>query len=73
MAGGGTRAGLSYGATDELGYAVAEDPVPVRDFQATVLHTLGLNPHELQFPFQGLNQRLIGPANEPHVRHELLA
>ena len=72
MCGGGAKPGLSYGATDELGYKVAENPVSVRDLQATMLQALGLEPHKLHFPFQGLNQRWIGPANTPKVRHELL-
>ena len=54
MAGGGVKAGLSYGATDELGYTVAENPVDVRDFQATVLHLAGLDPHHLHYPFPGI-------------------
>jgi hypothetical protein len=70
--GGGVKVG-SHGATDELGYSVAENGVSVRDLQATLLHTLGLDPHKLTFPFQGLNQRWIGPASSPKVRHELLS
>ena len=61
------------GATDELGYKVTENGVSIRDFQATLLQLLGLEPHKLHFPFQGLNQRWIGPANTPRVRHELIA
>ena len=71
MAGGGVKVG-SHGSTDELGYKVAENGVSVRDLQATLLHTLGLNPHKLHYAFQGLNQRWIGPANDPKIRHELL-
>ena len=69
MAGGGVQGGLTYGATDELGYRVVDNPVNVRDLQATILHLLGLDPHQLHYPFQGLNQRLIGPANDPRVVH----
>ncbi|MEL7496697.1 MAG: DUF1501 domain-containing protein [Planctomycetota bacterium] len=72
LAGGGMKPG-SHGATDELGYKAVENPIFVSDFQATVLHALGLDPHKLSFPFQGLNQRLIGPANTPKVRDELFA
>lgn len=72
MAGGRVQVG-SHGSTDELGYKIAEGGVPVRDLQATLLYLLGLDPHELHFPFQGLNQRWIGPANTPTVRHELMA
>lgn len=70
MAGGGMKPG-SYGSTDELGYKPVENPLFVRDYQATVLSAIGLDPHQLSFPFQGLNQRFIGPANSPQVRHEL--
>ena len=73
MAGGGVKAGHVHGSTDDFGYRVAEDPVPVRDFQATILHLLGLDPHRLSYPFQGLDQRLIGPANDPQVVTGLLA
>ncbi len=72
MAGGGVKPGLEYGATDELGYNVAENPVSVRDLQATVLHLLGLDPHKLSYPFMGLNQRLIGPAEGPKVIADIL-
>lgn len=73
MAGGGVQGGLGYGQTDELGFTVAENPVHVRDLQATILHAMGMDPHRLSYPFQGLNQRLIGPANTPQVITDLLA
>ncbi len=72
MAGGGFRGGYVHGSTDELGYRVAEDPVSVKDFQATLLHSLGLDPFRLSFLSQGLNQRLIGPANTPRIVDSLL-
>jgi len=72
-AGGGIRGGLTHGSTDELGYHIAEDPVSVPDLQATILHLLGLNPHRLSFPYQGLDQRLIGPTDEARVQPKLLA
>jgi hypothetical protein len=72
MAGGKTKPGFSFGETDELGYKVTENGVSIRDLQATLMHILGLNPHQLQFAFQGLNQRWIGPDNAPKIRHELL-
>lgn len=73
MAGGGVRGGQTFGETDELGYFVSRDPVSIHDLQATVLHLMGLDPHHHSFRFQGLNQRLIGPTDEPRVRHELLS
>ncbi len=72
MAGGGVKPGMVFGETDELGYHIVKDKVPVFDLQATILHLLGLDPHQLGFKYQGLNQRLIGPTDEPRVRHELL-
>ncbi|MEQ8768118.1 MAG: DUF1501 domain-containing protein [Planctomycetota bacterium] len=73
MAGGGVKEGFTFGATDELGYTIAEDPMSVRDLQATILHALGLDPYLLRYPFQGLEQRLIGPTDEANVRLELFA
>jgi hypothetical protein len=72
MAGGGIKPGLNYGATDEIGFHAVEDVVHVHDLQATILHQLGFNAHALSFPFQGLNQRLIGPTNDPKVVEALL-
>jgi hypothetical protein len=58
LAGGGIRAGHSWGATDDLGYRVVENPVHVHDLQATVLHCLGLDHTRLTFRFQGRDYRL---------------
>ena len=71
MAGGGVKP-WTYGESDPLGYSPAENPVHVNDLQATIMHTLGMDPHHFNFPFQGLNQRLIGPANHPKVIHDIL-
>ncbi len=73
MAGGGIRAGGVYGATDEFGYGIVENPVSVRDLQATVLHLMGLDPYRMHFSYQGLNQRLIGPTDEGRVVKGILA
>jgi len=73
MAGAGVRRGHVVGSTDELGYFVREGKMTVRDLQATILHLLGLDPYRLSFPYQGLNQRLIGPTDEGRVRREVLA
>jgi hypothetical protein len=73
MAGGGVRGGLSYGHTDEFGYYPVENPVSIRDLQATILHVMGLDPYRFHFPFQGLDQRLIGPTDEGRVLSELLS
>ena len=60
VAGGGVKAGLTYGATDELGYAAVENPVSVHDFHATMLHLLGIDHQRLAVQFQGLDVRLTG-------------
>ena len=58
MAGGGTKRGHVYGETDELGYGIAKDPVHVHDFNATVLHLLGVDHERLTFRYQGRQFRL---------------
>ncbi len=73
MAGGGIKPGLNYGATDEIGYYAVENPVHVHDLQATILHQLGLDAERLTYLFQGLDQRLIGPAEGPKVVEGLIA
>lgn len=60
LAGGGIRGGVSYGATDELGSAAVENRCHVKQIHATILHLLGLDPNRLSFPFQGLDQKLVG-------------
>ncbi|MCE9545796.1 MAG: DUF1501 domain-containing protein [Planctomycetia bacterium] len=72
MAGGGVKAGLSYGATDELGYHATEDRMHVHDLQATILHIMGLDPFKFGYAYQGLNQRLIGPTSEPKLHPKML-
>lgn len=58
MAGGGLKPGITHGATDELGFHVAEHPVHVHDIQATLLHLLGLDHTYLTYRFQGRDFRL---------------
>ena len=58
MAGGGIRPGVTYGATDDFGYNVADKPVHVHDFQATLLHCLGIDHTRLTYRFQGRDFRL---------------
>ena len=64
MAGGGIKPGITIGATDELGYNAVEDPVTVNDFQATVLHCLGIDHEKLTFRFQGRDFRLTDVSGE---------
>ena len=58
MAGGGIRPGMSYGATDDLGFHVVENPVHVHDVQATILHTLGFDHERLTYHQSGRDFRL---------------
>lgn len=58
MAGGGIKTGQTIGATDEIGYYVAEDKVHVHDLHATLLHLLGIDHLKLTYKFQGRNYRL---------------
>jgi hypothetical protein len=58
LAGGGLKGGLTYGATDEIGWNVTEDPVHINDLHATMLHQFGLDHLRLTYRFQGRNFRL---------------
>jgi hypothetical protein len=58
LAGGGVRPGLTYGASDDLAMTPASDPVHVHDFQATLLHLLGIDHKRLTYRFQGRDFRL---------------
>lgn len=58
LAGGGTRGGVSIGKTDDLGYSIVEDPVHVHDFNATLLHLMGIDHERLTFRYQGRQYRL---------------
>ncbi len=71
MAGGGVKAGLTYGESDDLGINVASHPVHVHDFQATILHLLGIHHERLTFRFQGRDFRLTDVHG--HVVKDVLA
>ncbi len=71
VAGGGVRGGITYGATDELGFSIAKDKVHVHDLQATLLHLLGMDHEKLTFRFQGRDYRLTDVHG--HVVKGLLA
>jgi hypothetical protein len=64
LAGGGVKAGTTYGATDELGYRAVENKVSVHDLHATMLHLCGIDHKRLNMKFQGLDVRLTGIAGE---------
>ena len=58
MAGAGVKPGFTYGATDDFGYNIVENPVSVHDLQATILHQLGINHEMLTYKHQGRYYRL---------------
>ena len=60
MAGAGIKPGIVYGETDEFGYNITQDPVHIRELNATILHQLGIDAERFIYPNQGLDQRLIG-------------
>jgi uncharacterized protein (DUF1501 family) len=71
LAGGGTKPGLVYGATDDYGYFAVENKVHMHDLHATVLHLLGLDHKRLTFRYSGRDMRLTDVAG--NVVKELLA
>ncbi len=71
MAGGGIKPGISYGATDELGIDAVENRVHVHDFQATLMHLLGIDHERLTYKFQGRQFRLTDVHGE--VVHDIVA
>lgn len=70
MAGGGVKPGV-YGETDEFGYNIADKPVHVHDFQATLLHLMGIDHEQFTFQYQGRRFRLTDVAGE--VVRDILA
>ncbi|MFM8734524.1 MAG: DUF1501 domain-containing protein [Pirellulales bacterium] len=72
MAGGGVKAGMTHGETDDFSYNVVQDPVHINDFNATILHLLGIDHERFTFKFQGLDQRLTGVERQ-RVVTEILA
>ncbi len=71
MAGGGVKGGMSHGVTDPFCYNIAESPVHVHDFQATLLHLLGIDHERLTFKYQGRRFRLTDVHGQ--VVREILA
>ena len=60
MAGAGVKQGTVYGETDDFSYNIVENPVHIRDINASILHLMGLDHKKLSFPFNGLDMRLTG-------------
>ncbi len=72
LAGGGVKGGVTYGATDDLGYNAVENPVHVHDLHATMLHLLGIDHARFTYRYQGLDFRLSG-VEKARVVQEVLA
>lgn len=72
LAGGGIKAGFSYGETDDFGYNIAANAVHVRDFHATLLRCLGIDHQRFTFRFQGLDDKLTG-VDPVKIVHDILA
>lgn len=71
MAGGGIKGGMTWGETDDFSYNVVENPVPVHDLNATILHLMGIDHEKLVYRFQGRRYRLTDV--EGHVVKGILA
>ena len=71
LAGGGVKGGMTYGATDEFGFAAVEKKVHVHDLHATVLHLMGLNHEKLTFRYSGRDFRLTDVHGQ--VVHDIIA
>lgn len=71
LTGAGVKSGVSHGVTDELGQKAVQDIHPLYDFNATILHLLGLNHEQLTFEHNGIQRRLTNV--EGHVIREILA
>ena len=71
MAGGGVKPGISYGATDDFGYNIVENPIHVHDLNATILHCLGIDHERLIHRHQGRDYRLTDVHGR--VVHDVLA
>jgi arylsulfatase A-like enzyme len=64
LAGGGTKGGVSYGETDEIGHKAAVNRVSVNDLHATILHLLGIDHEKLTFRYNGRDFRLTDVAGK---------
>jgi uncharacterized protein (DUF1501 family) len=71
MAGGGVKPGLVYGETDDFAHNVVKDKVHVHDFQATMMHLMGIDHEQFIYKSQGRRYRLTDVAGE--VIHNLIA
>ncbi|MCH2582639.1 MAG: DUF1501 domain-containing protein [Planctomycetes bacterium] len=72
MAGAGVKEGFEYGKTDAHSYNIVENPVPIRNFNATILHLLGIDHNRFTYRHQGLDQKITG-VEESRVVKDILS
>mgnify|MGYP002621632902 FL=1 len=72
LAGGGIKGGISIGSTDELGSRAVERPITVKELHATILHQMGIDPNQLSYFYNGLDQKLVGVEPVSPI-HEVIA
>jgi hypothetical protein len=73
MAGGGSKGGLTYGETDEIGWSVTKDPVDIADLHATIMRLFGVDHLALTYRHLGVDQRLTPLTREARVIDALIA
>ena len=71
LAGGGIKGGMTYGATDDFGWKVADKPVHVHDIHATILYLMGIDHTKLTFRSSGRDFRLTDVSGK--VIHDIIA
>jgi hypothetical protein len=71
MAGGGIKAGTTYGATDDFGYKAVENKVHIHDLHATIMYLLGIDHKKLTYHYSGRDMRLTDVAG--NVIHDIVA
>jgi len=72
MGGAGVKGGTVYGETDDFSYNITQDPVHIRDLNATILNQFGIDHQQLNFKHQGLDLKLTG-VEEAHVVKGILS
>ena len=71
LAGGGVKGGMIYGASDEFGFAAADNTMHVHDLHATILHLMGINHERLTYRYSGRDYRLTDVSGT--VNHHIIA
>ncbi len=71
LAGGGVKAGTTYGATDDFGFKAVDKPVHIHDLHATALHMLGMDHTKLTYRYSGRDFRLTDVAG--NVVHDIIS